>query len=410
MEERIYVRVDEEKPSDERMAVRLVEAKTTNEEKNKLDMILNKLDTFAGMNVNLSADVLREIKNILSGLHTSIASVERKYVDLSDNVQNMKSKIGVEYGEKEFADRRIKEDMENVKTSLDNTTAAIGSFDRKYYDVYEGLQNIKAKLDSQDGDDLENIKVMIGDLMAAMSALGRKYEAVSESLHASIEGKGEADRIISDIENLQSTVTGQAVSESQKLDDIQKLIEAKAPDTVIEGAIDAGLADIKSSLVSELDNNYSSVTDQIGEYKEVAKKMEQIKKSVTSTGTKMSKSQAKMNKTIDNFNSYLLRLNSVDYMLRLLNAKELLKTKKKLPKWATDKKKVLSKLIDGLEEEITDIVIVNTIPKEGMTLTALSKAAGKSSKKTKLRVNQMIANGFMEARKIKKKTIYFLKR
>ncbi len=426
MEERILVRVDEEKPSDERIAVRLVEARTMDDDyKYRLDAILGKLDNITSVNTNINADILREVKNILSGLHTSIASVERKYVDLSDNIQTMKSRLGVDYGERELGEKKIKESVDSMKSSLDRTTQVL---DRNYYDIYDDLQKIRESLDS---DNKEDIKAMISDLMAAMSALGRKYDSVYESTNnermftelenledktnrmitdlEDIKNEG-TFRIISDLENLHSAVTGQALADAEKFDVIRKLIESKAPDKVVEDVIENGLSEIKSSLVSELDSNYASMSEQIGDYKEVAKKMDQIKKSVTSTGTKMVKNEAKIDKTIQNFNSYLQRLNSVDYMLRLLQAKEMMKTRKKLPKWAVDKKKMLNKLVNGLEEEVTDIMIVNILPKEGMALPAISKAVNRSQKITKNRLNQMITNQFAEQRRVGRRTLYFLKK
>jgi len=121
---------------------------------------------------------------------------------------------------------------------------------------------------------------------------------------------------------------------------------------------------------------------------------------------------ARINQKVDDrikeFSAYLARLNSVDYMLRLLAAKNLLKSRKKLPKWAQEKKKVLDRLILGLEEELADILIVAAVPKAGISIIDMSKAIGRTRRKTQERVVQLIAAGYVEEKKIKGRKLYFL--
>lgn len=121
---------------------------------------------------------------------------------------------------------------------------------------------------------------------------------------------------------------------------------------------------------------------------------------------------ARINQKVDNrvkeLSAYLVRLNSVDYMLKLLAAKNLLRSKKRLPKWAQDKKKVLDRLILGLEEELADILIVTAAPKTGISVVDLSKAIGRTRRKTQERVIQLIAAGYVEERKVKGRKMYFL--
>ncbi|MEK6888006.1 MAG: hypothetical protein AABX14_03620, partial [Candidatus Aenigmatarchaeota archaeon] len=122
---------------------------------------------------------------------------------------------------------------------------------------------------------------------------------------------------------------------------------------------------------------------------------------------KLSRSQNKLNATLKDVNTYFYTLNSVDFMLRLLNAKLLLK-KRKLPLWARQRRMALLRSIVDLEFEVVDILIITTIPKDGITIQSLNKAIGHSRKKIKERLVRLIAEGHIEERKVKRRKLYFL--
>ena len=184
---------------------------------------------------------------------------------------------------------------------------------------------------------------------------------------------------------------------AQKFDIVaQKAEEGEVDRNILENHIVSQLENLKVGGVSE-----EAVAD-------LTTKLESVKRSVTNAVNRANRSQQKTEKTVKDFNAYLSRLNSIDYMLRLLAAKNLLKSRKKLPKWAKEKKKVLEKLIVGMEDEVADILIVNAVTKNGVTVVDMSKAIGRTRKKTMERVAQLIAGGFMEERKVGRKKLYFL--
>ncbi len=90
MEDKFLIRVDEETPSDEKVAIKIIESGIGEELKRKVDMLLEKID---GIAATTNIEILREMKDILSGLLDSIASVSKKYSLVSEMILKLDEKI-----------------------------------------------------------------------------------------------------------------------------------------------------------------------------------------------------------------------------------------------------------------------------------------------------------------------------
>ncbi len=376
MEEKFLVRVDEERPSDDRLEVRFVEAhEMSSEYKQRIDALINKLDKLTTVSGN--AEILRDIKEILANLSNSLKALDGKYRDLSlksnnpdvlEGIEDLKTLIAGredldvilnELGKvKVLASNRegfeaVLDEVEKLRSDVETLSTAIVATDRKYYEINDNIQDIKDKINKR--DDNEEVKGLLSDLAIYVDSLAQKFDTVA-----------------------------------------QKASESETDRDILENHIVSQLESLKGNGLSD-----ESI-------KELTAKLESVKRSVTNAVNRANRSQLKVDKTVKDFNSYLSRLNSIDYMLRLLAAKNLLKSRKKLPKWAKEKKKVLEKLILGLEDEVADILIVNAVTKNGVTVVDMSKAIGRTRKKTMERVAQLIAGGFVEERKVGRKKLYFL--
>ncbi len=352
MDEKILVRIDEETPSDEKMAIRLVEVKHLNPEfAEKLDILDKKIDALTDIDDGLEA--LNEIKNLLADFYVSIKTVEanqnkplqselNKISELLDVMTNSISDMDTKLVDNKINYSGVRYDIDKVSASLN--------------DIYNSVESLKG-VNARDNTEIDDVKNMLHEQNLAINSLGRKSDSVTESIILSSTDREIMEgHVRSELENLQNIITGLSSSGNDEL-------------------------------LSKLDG---------------------IKKSVATSAARVTKNQTKIDKSIKDFNAYLIRLNSIDYMLRLLQAKNMLKTKKRMPKWARDKKKSIEALIAAIEDEVADIMIVNAIPKTGLDVIVLSKSIGRTRKKTMERLVQLMASGYVDERKVKRKKFYFL--
>jgi len=249
--------------------------------------------------------------------------------------------------------REIKDILSDLNTAIKKT-----DYSGKFYEINDHIQDIKDKVNKR-GEEAAEMMVALSDKVDGSNLSGTLRDL---AIH---------------VENL-----------VQKYDEMNQKASERIADT---DAMDR-------HIVSELEtikNSSNGVSDQ------------KIK-AINNALLRAARINQKVDDRIKEFSAYLARLNSVDYMLRLLAAKNLLKSRKKLPKWAQEKKKVLDRLILGLEEELADILIVAAVPKAGISIIDMSKAIGRTRRKTQERVVQLIAAGYVEEKKIKGRKLYFL--
>jgi hypothetical protein len=392
MEERFLVRIDEEYPSDKRLEVQFVEAEMGGEYKKRLDALVEKLDS---LSMEPNAEVLEEIKDILSDLHTAVKVIDNKYYNVADALNRIEGKqapdtekLSESMEGLRLALERKYFDMEDsiqgvgqsMKTSLESTNTAM---DKKFYEINDNIQDIKDKINKRDDSEVKDMLLAISDKMDSQ------------------QGSAMDELKLEEVKNMVADLTIHVENLAQKYEAVsQNIVEKQSDDDIMDRHIVSELEIIRNAIAQP------ALSDEVA--KDLAGKLDSVKKSVTGAVNRSVRSQQKVDKTVKEFNAYLVRLNSIDYMLKLLNARSLLKTKRRLPKWAREKKTLLDKLILGLEEEVADILIVNVVPKAGMTLPELSKSIGRSRKNTMDRIAQLIAGGFVEERKIGRKRLYFL--
>lgn len=377
MDERILVRADEELPSDEKYAVRLVEVKHTMPEFNeKLDEIEQKIDALASNDDGIQA--LEEIKNLLSEFNGSLKNIDPKHElnDIANRVDLINNKLDEDRGLDAMSDL-----LSTMTDSLNDIDTKLLAERMGYSDVRNEIDKLNASLTDLSGS-IDSLKTVNAKDNAELDSLVDSMGAVrasSESVHSMLHDQNMALNAL-----------------SRKSDSITESIIMSATDReVMEGRLQAEL------------ENLQNIVSMSGTG-ELAGKLDAVKKSVTLATTKVTKNQTKIDQSIKEFNAYLTRLNSIDYMLRLLQAKQLLKSKKRMPKWARDKKKSIEALIAAIEDEVADIMIVDSIPKTGMDLVLLSKSIGRTRRKTVERLAQLLAAGYIEERKIKRKKVYFV--
>ena len=268
--------------------------------------------------------------------------------------------------------------------------------------IDELLKKIDKLVAMSNTDVLSEIKDILLDLNLAIKA-SSTYEINDhiQDIKDKINKRGEesaelmtalSDRIERlDVREMVSDLTLHVENLEQKYSDLsQKSTERLADTDVMDRHIVSQLEDLHA----RISNNVSGIS-------------EAKIKSINNAINRANRTQVRVDGHVKELSAYLSRLNSVDYMLRLLAAKNLIK-RKKLPKWAQEKKKVLDKLILGLEEEIADILIVGAVHKNGISVVDLSKAIGRTRRKTQERVVQLIAAGYVDERNVKGRKLYFL--
>ena len=167
MEEKFLVRVDEERPSDERLEVRFVEAQEMSSEyKQRIDALIGRLDK---MTLGAGTDVLRDIKEILSNLSNSLRALDNKYRDIAlkgnadvlEELTNLKDmitsredldiivseldKVKVMASNREGFEA-VLDEVEKLRSDVETLSTAIVATDRKYYEINDNIQDIKDKM------------------------------------------------------------------------------------------------------------------------------------------------------------------------------------------------------------------------------------------------------------------------
>ena len=337
-------------------------------------------------NINSKLDQLSYVSS------EKLGTIENKIDKLSDNtklIDTLEEKIG---NTSEMAD-----DLEKIDDKLDHlhetTSKKLGSVEEKVGELSVMSAEIIEKLEAPheiNPEKLDNIEEKLGSLSVRNAEFMNHIDEKLDDVH--INNKG----ILDQIENLNgiNSATADVLSEINEkiaaatpVDNTEYL--EKISNKLSKLAEKTGLIENVNTTITTLDEKYSN-----------------LKKYHTALN-RLSRSQNKLNVTLKDVNTYFYTLNSVDFMLRLLNAKLLLK-KRKLPMWARQRRTALLRSIIDLEFEVVDILIITTIPKDGITIQSLNKAIGHSRKKIKERLVRLIAEGHIEERKVKRRKLYFL--
>src|SRR3989338_11150416 len=123
MNHEFLMRGHEELPSDERTAVKVIETKVVSDEyRTRLESVIEKLESMSAIN---NAEVLRDMKDILSGLLDSITAINSKYSFLSEMMLKIDEKSSGEKVDK-FA-VGMADILADIQTSLSELKEKFGT-------------------------------------------------------------------------------------------------------------------------------------------------------------------------------------------------------------------------------------------------------------------------------------------
>ncbi|MFA4819346.1 MAG: hypothetical protein WC613_00130 [Candidatus Aenigmatarchaeota archaeon] len=434
---------------------------------NKLSDIILKLDerlSEISMDSNDVMGKLDEKLDKVSGgsediinIRESIASIKSKYDIVSEIMLKVDEKLSELYASNAETLGRVEEKISAASSSvaLDNINSRL---DQLSFANSEKLGGIENKIDRLSDNTLliETIEEKIGgtselnDTIEKISGkLDHLHETNSKKLGVMEEKIGEISVMNAEIieklqtkeinpeklDSIEEKVGGLSVRSAEfmnhideKLDDVH--INSKGVLNQLENmsGISSATADVLSEInekianMAPVDNSdvLEKINSKIGKLSEKTGLIENVNTTITSLDEKysnlkkyhtalnrLSRSQNRLNTTLKDVNTYFYTLNSVDFMLRLLNAKLLLK-KRRLPVWARQRRTALLRSIVDLENEVIDILVITTIPKEGISIQSLVRAIGRGRKRTKDRLVRLIAEGRVEERRVKRRKLYFL--
>ena len=356
-----------------------------------IDNINSKLDQLSYVN----SEKLDEIENKLDKLSDNtelIETVEEKIGNLPDNTSlfnKLENKI-----DRISDNAELIETVEKIDGKLDHlhdsTSRKISGVEDKVGELSVMSAEIIEKLGMPQEIKLDSIEEKLGSLSVRNTEFMNRIDEKLDDVH--INNKS----ILDQIENLGgiNSATADVLSEiNEKVASMNSVDNSEAIEKISNKlgklAEKTGLIENVNTTITTLDEKYSS-----------------LKKYHTALN-RLSRSQNKLNVTLKDVNTYFYTLNSVDFMLRLLNAKLLLK-KRRLPLWARQRRTALLRSIVDLESEVIDILIITTIPKDGISIQSLNKTIGRGRKRLKDRLVRLIAEGRVEERRVKRRKLYFL--
>ncbi|HLC77051.1 MAG TPA: hypothetical protein VJH04_02495 [archaeon] len=179
MEDKFLIRVDEEMPSDERTAIKIIETGVGHEINERVGLLLERVDTIAATN---NIDILREMKDILSGLLESLSALGKRnsfisemLLKMDDKIQNQE-KVDLSYVEgkvtkldsameqmtngmaKILADVQVS--IENLNTCLFSNTHITSRLEERVNEKFVELSVSNAELNDKNNEVLEKLQVI----------------------------------------------------------------------------------------------------------------------------------------------------------------------------------------------------------------------------------------------------------
>lgn len=182
----------------------------------------------------------------------------------------------------------------------------------------------------------------------------------------------------------------------------------------------APLKEMSSSLMAKQDEVATSVVAVIEELmtvkKDVKKNVNSLKRHVTSIQKASrdlvaQKAEYKaVKRELEKLNMRLGKVDNVEVLLKLVEARRKIATTKrtKLPQWAVETRARLEKGIETLEDEMLEVLIVNSLRRVKMNMVTLQQATGANREKLRKKVDRMLADGRIRQEKQGRLTVYSL--
>ena len=259
------MRVDEELPSDERTAVKVIETKVVSDEyRAKLESVIEKLESVSAIN---NADVLRDMKDILSGLLDSITAINSKYSFLSEMMLKIDEKSSGEKVDK-FA-VGMADILADIQTSLSELKEKFGT-DPLLADSVLKLEEKLNEISVINAELGEKVEGLSAEYREALDSAEEKLGDISVSNASLLEKVSEHHEALGNIEEKLGDIS---VSNAAVLEKIEYLSE-------LGERVDA-LSDRVEEKMGEMSSNVSGLGEKISDIHGISQAVESLKSSVT---------------------------------------------------------------------------------------------------------------------------------
>ena len=260
MNDEFLIRVDEELPSDERTAVKVIETKVVSDEyRAKLESVIEKLESISAIN---NADVLRDMKDILSGMLDSITAINNKYSFLSEIMLKI-----------------------DEKTSLDRLAAGMADI---FADIQTSLADIKSKsIDPLLADSVLKLEEKLNEVSVINAELGEKVEGLSAEYREALDS---AEEKLGDISVSNASLLEKVSEHHEALGSIEeKLGDLSVSNAAVLEKIEYlselgervdALSDRVEEKMGEVSSNVSGLGEKISDIHEISQVVESLKSSV----------------------------------------------------------------------------------------------------------------------------------
>ena len=260
MNDEFLIRVDEELPSDERTAVEVIETKEVSDEyRAKLESVIEKLESISAIN---NADVLRDMKDILSGMLDSITAINNKYSFLSEIMLKI-----------------------DEKTSLDRLAAGMADI---FADIQTSLADIKSKsIDPLLADSVLKLEEKLNEVSVINAELGEKVEGLSAEYREALDS---AEEKLGDISVSNASLLEKVSEHHEALGSIEeKLGDLSVSNAAVLEKIEYlselgervdALSDRVEEKMGEVSSNVSGLGEKISDIHEISQVVESLKSSV----------------------------------------------------------------------------------------------------------------------------------
>ena len=322
MSDEFLLRIDEELPSDERIAVKLIETKVMSDNyRIKLEALVDKIEK---MSIPANTEVLDEIKNILSDMLSSISVVNKRYTIILDAMERIEM----------LASQTPESNNTEVKEKLDTLSKGIADI---LADIQTSIDAVESKYDAVS----VSMHEKVGELSVSSAETGERVENMAASstesfdkIHASIDTLAIKSRALSYIiTKLDEKIGEISLDGTNVLNQIsRKLNNVSSGDDIDE--IRESIAAIKSKhdIVSEIMLRVDEKLSLL--YASNAETLGRVEEKISASSN---------NPAIDNINSKLDQLSYV-------NSEKLDEIENKLDKLSDN-----TELIETVEEKIGNL-------------------------------------------------------
>ena len=388
MNDDFLIQVDEEVPSDQRVAVNILETRILSEEyRDKLETLLDKIDK---MTLTSNIDILSEMKNILNDMLVSIISINKNYAFVSEMV--LKTNDRIEQNDPELLKslegelRSVSENVSRLDEKINVISIEMNEkmpFTAESIDILkEGILDISERLDNK-------INTVYGEIGEVFNRLEEKIDEMSV-MSVAIDRK--IDDKLNDIKveskRLEEKIGEMSVRNAEVMSKFDEKIydtheAAKAMLEKIEeiGSISAAASDVLTDLNEKISN-----IDERGKSSDVEALREEMNEKTDRILSKVEK--------IENYiDMFTLK---VQYVRR---------GKKSKPR----KARRPAKRRRQIEDEALDILIINTLKNVSMNMGSLKRSTEVGEKRLRTRLEVLMTRGVV-AREKRGRSIFYVSR